>query len=156
MVHRKTHNIKFCAWTSSYWWIITGYTMQSCNKNLIILQLIHTYRYWHFKQVVPIGLASWLYYKKKTVNTTVENKHTLETFHLKQVFRFQKLVFYQAVGDFDSCVTHVRWWVWTLWTLIGLHNQRNLVWPFKSVLGNNQSQCRKYRIREWFLTNFAE
>ena len=40
-------------------------------------------------------------------------------------------------------------------TLIGLHDQRNLEWPFKSVLGNNQSQCREYRIREWFLTNFA-
>ena len=41
-------------------------------------------------------------------------------------------------------------------TLIGLHNQRNLEWPFKSVFGNSQSQCREYRIREWFLTNFAE
>ena len=41
-------------------------------------------------------------------------------------------------------------------TFIGLHDQRSLEWPFKSVLSNNQSQCREYRIREWFLTNFAE
>ena len=41
-------------------------------------------------------------------------------------------------------------------TLIGLHDQRNLEWPFKSVLTNNQSQCGEYRIREWFLTSFAE
>ena len=41
-------------------------------------------------------------------------------------------------------------------TSIGLHDQRNLEWPFKSVLSNSQSQCREYRIRKWFLTNFAE
>ena len=40
--------------------------------------------------------------------------------------------------------------------MFGLHDQRSLEWPFKSVLSNNQSQCREYRIREWFLTNFAE
>ena len=41
-------------------------------------------------------------------------------------------------------------------TLIGLHDQRNLEWLFKSVLSNNQSQCREYSIIEWFLTNLAE
>ena len=33
-------------------------------------------------------------------------------------------------------------------TLIGLHDQRNLELPFKSVLTNDQSQCGEYRIRE--------
>ena len=46
----------------------------------------------------------------------------------------------------DSCVTHVWWWKWTFSRArstacndfgFGLHNQRNLESPFKSVLSNN-------------------
>ena len=48
----------------------------------------------------------------------------------------------------DECEHYGHWMVYII--------NATLNDPFKSVLGNNQSKCRKYRIREWFLTNFAE
>ena len=48
----------------------------------------------------------------------------------------------------DECEHYGHWMVYII--------NATLNDLFKSVLGNNQSQCRKYRIREWFLTNFAE
>ena len=57
-------------------------------------------------------------------------KHIAITWGTISCLVFNSTVPRVLVGDFDSCVTHVRWWVRTLWTLNGLHNQRNLEWPF--------------------------
>ena len=94
---------------------------------------------------------------------------TLEMGHTKRTQRVPRGALRYFVGDFvirawlmsdDECEHHVKSWKLRLecdfGTLIGLHDQRNLEWPFKPVLGNNQSQSREYRLREWFLTYFAE